>query len=67
MRHQHQLIVIGSGSGVKDPAILAARAGLRAYHAVSIPILRSPPSDGLKKRRLTWAKKSKSWRRHYDW
>jgi dihydrolipoyl dehydrogenase len=29
MSHQYQLIVIGSGSGGKDAAILAARAGLR--------------------------------------
>jgi dihydrolipoamide dehydrogenase len=29
MSHQHKLIVIGSGSGGKDAAILAARAGLR--------------------------------------
>jgi dihydrolipoamide dehydrogenase len=28
MSHQHHLIVIGSGSGGKDAAILAARAGL---------------------------------------
>src|SRR5260370_41255089 len=29
MSHQHHLIVIGSGSGGKDAAILAARAGLQ--------------------------------------
>ena len=29
MNHHYQLIVIGSGSGGKDAAILGARAGLR--------------------------------------